>query len=270
MFCAVSDTTNSALKAGSLIADGRVAKGGTTCVMHAQELCLKHALGVAIRKQNHVVVDEFPIGKTLRDNCKVLASKLTDKKVKARWVEAVKISKDTWDVEPTKLCVPNDTQISGTFLLFQSILRSKNLISVLKGHTKYWDVYVDYLLNKEQYNLVAEFTAVMIQTNHLAVASQTEEPGEVAFSWFGISMARLRFKDRNKPYVVVDTTQSWPPNKSFEDLPVAKIPYDLLQEETKTFIQRLINEFDKYFPAPDSDQVIAMILHPIIRGRCLK
>ena len=63
VFRAVSDTTNSALKAGQLIADGRVATGGTTCIMHAQELCLKHALGIAVRKKNNMIIDEFPSGK---------------------------------------------------------------------------------------------------------------------------------------------------------------------------------------------------------------
>ena len=144
IFCAVSNTTNSALKAWESIADGWVANGGTTCIMHAQELCLKHALGVAIRQKNNMIIDNFPAGKNLRDNCKILASKIVDKKVKARWAEAIKISKKTWEVEPTRLCVPNNTQILGTFTLFQSILQAKNLISVMKGHTKYLDVYQEH------------------------------------------------------------------------------------------------------------------------------
>ena len=102
----------------------------------------------------------------------------------------------------------------------------------MKGHTKYLGVYQEHLLSKEQYILVAEFTVVMIQTNHLAVASQTEEPGKVAFSWFEISMAHLQFKDCNKSYEVVDTTQLCPPNKLFEDLPVAMMTYGQLQSET--------------------------------------
>ena len=63
VFCAVSNTTNSALKAGELIADGWVVVGGMTCIMHAQELCLKHALGVAIRKKNNMIIDNFPVEK---------------------------------------------------------------------------------------------------------------------------------------------------------------------------------------------------------------
>ena len=54
-------------------------------------------------------------------------------------------------------------------------------------------------------------------------------------------MAHLQFKDKNKPYVVVDTTQSWPPNKQFEDLPVAMMKYGQLQPETQKFIDRCID-----------------------------
>src|SRR5687768_10010907 len=120
--------------------------------MHAQELCLKHAIGVAVRTENRQIVDSYPKGKALRDKCKLLASKIGDKKAKARWVEAIKISKETWDVVPIKLCVPNNTRISGMFTLFQSILRMKNLISIMKGQSKYLDVYQEHLLSKEQYN----------------------------------------------------------------------------------------------------------------------
>ena len=52
--------------------------------MHAQELVLKHALGLAIQKKGGEVVDSFKVGKNLRDKAKALGSKIMDKKAKGR------------------------------------------------------------------------------------------------------------------------------------------------------------------------------------------
>jgi hypothetical protein len=92
VFRAVNDTASSAIKTGRHVADGRRAIGGTTCQMHAQELTLKHALGLDTRRAGGQVSDSFPAGKDLRDVCKALASKIMDKKSKGRLVEYEKLS----------------------------------------------------------------------------------------------------------------------------------------------------------------------------------
>jgi hypothetical protein len=47
VFRGVNDTTSAALRTGLLLSSGRgPAEKGTTCFMHAQELVLKHALGL--------------------------------------------------------------------------------------------------------------------------------------------------------------------------------------------------------------------------------
>ena len=136
----------------------------------------------------------------------------------------------------------------------------------MKGQTMYLSVYDENLLSREQIRLVAEFVAVMVTTNHLALASQVDEPGEVAFSWFEVTMARSRLKDKAIPNTVVDTTATWAPNKKFESMPTARLAYHQLHTHTQAFIDRLVIELDRYFPAPDSDQLIAMKLHPLIEG----
>jgi hypothetical protein len=68
----VNDTTNSALRTGITISDGRTPiRRGTTCHMHTQELVVGHAMGIRIRKQN-VVTYQFPAAKNLRDKVKLL------------------------------------------------------------------------------------------------------------------------------------------------------------------------------------------------------
>jgi len=265
IFRAVNDTANSALKTGLLISDYRKPDGGTTCQMHAQELVLKHALGLAIRKRNKTVIDSFPAGKNLRDQCKSLASKIMDKKQKNRLVEYNDLSMSTYHVKPCRLLVPNDTRVSGTFTLFTSMLRAKSLLQVLVGASKHTNIYSEHIIDIEKWKLIAEFHAVMSHTNHLAKASQGEDPGEISFSWFEIACCRAHFKNKFSKYKVVDTTQSWAPNTLLDNLPKVSLQYSQMSVTTRQFIDRLIVEFDRYFPRPDSDQLIAMKLHPIMQ-----
>ena len=55
--------------------------------MHAQELVLKHALGLAVRRKNRIIHDQFIEGKAIRDAVRNLLSTVMDKKAKARYKE---------------------------------------------------------------------------------------------------------------------------------------------------------------------------------------
>jgi hypothetical protein len=64
----ISDTTNSALMVGRLIAGMREPTiKGNSCNMHAQELVVVHALGLKKRTLDKVVIDKFPEGLHLRN-----------------------------------------------------------------------------------------------------------------------------------------------------------------------------------------------------------
>jgi hypothetical protein len=63
----------------------------------------------------------------------------------------------------------------------------------------------------------------------------------------------------------VDVSQSWSPDTSFDKLPTVKMGYSMMSPVSQLFINRLIKEFGHYFPCPDSDQLIAMNLHPVIQ-----
>ena len=99
--------------------------------MHAQELVLKHALGLATRKKGGEVVDSFEVGKNLRDKAKALGSKIMDKKAKGRRKEYSEIAKDTYGTELNNILLLNYTWVSGVHMIFESLLRAKSLISLL-------------------------------------------------------------------------------------------------------------------------------------------
>jgi hypothetical protein len=46
--------------------------------------------------------------------------------------------------------------------------------------------------------------------------------------------------------------------------------YNKLTTTSQEFIDRLIDEFQRYFPAPDTDQLVAMHLHPVIQKNCFE
>jgi hypothetical protein len=84
IFRGVNDTTNAALRTGLLISSGRgPTEKGKTCFMHAQELVLKHALGLSTRKgKGGLPNDEFASGVNMRDRVKLWLSRVMDKKSK--------------------------------------------------------------------------------------------------------------------------------------------------------------------------------------------
>ena len=264
VFRSVSDTTNSAVAAGSIISEGRSGRGGgTTCVMHTQELCLKHALGVCVRKRSGVVVDSFEEGKSLRDRVKLFASKVMDKKAKGRFAEYNRVCLDSYRTPALKIALPNDTRVSGTFLLFSDILRARGLILLYEGKTVYSQVYKDCVLKTDEWKLIAEFEAVMRCTNLLALSSQTEIVGEIAFAWLEVINCKARLGPK-RSFNVIDITQTWEPTRSRDEIPCAKVERAQLHPTTRTFIQRLLIEFENYFPHPDGDQLLATNLHPIM------
>ena len=156
--------------------------------MHAVELVLKHALGLVDRRAGGAISDSFQEGKDLRDLCRDLASKVMDKKAKGRFYEFEQLSMKTFQVKPIKLKCPNVTRVSGDFILIVSLLRAKSLVQVLMGESSYTAVYKNYMIGSEQWKMMAEFEAIVTHIHQLAMTSQGNEPGEIAFSWFELSM----------------------------------------------------------------------------------
>jgi hypothetical protein len=238
--------------------------------MHAQELVLKHALGLVTRRKGGQLTDSFPAGCELRDVCKSFATKIMDKKAKGRYLEYEQMSLQTYKVKPVKLKTPNDTRVSGVYSLFSSLLRSKSLCQVLVGASKYLDVYRQCIISNDDWKLIAEFESIMSLTHHLAMVSQSQEAGEIAFSWYEVAMCRYLLKSKTRKFKVIDCTHSWSPDTPFENIPTVRMGYNELTTTSQEFIDRLINEFQRYFPAPDSDQLVAMHLHPVIQKNCFE
>ena len=132
VFHSILDSASAAKKMGEIIAEGRGTHGGgTTCAMHSQELCLKHAMGLVVRRRGGKIVDSFEEGKELRYKGKKLASTLMDKKCKKWFHKMVSISQKVWNMKALNLVTPNETRVGGIYNMFVSILRVKPLLDIM-------------------------------------------------------------------------------------------------------------------------------------------
>ena len=127
VFRAVNNTAMPAIRTGLYVAQDRVAQGKkpTTCMLHAQELVLKHGLGLVARVLPDKTKDTFKEGVKLKAKVKALASKVMDKKAKGRYQDYVRVANLISPCTPNKLALPNSTCVSGVFLLFTSVLRAR-------------------------------------------------------------------------------------------------------------------------------------------------
>ena len=93
--------------------------------------------------------------------------------------------------------------------------------------------------------------------------SQKDDVTSNIFSYFYVAKTRAIIK-RIKELRVFDLDKSWSPKTKVEEIEKAQIKKEDLMEETKVLIDRLGTEFDRYFPRPDSDQLLMMMFHPIM------
>ena len=145
----------------------------------------------------------------------------------------------------------------------------QSLVTLACSDGKFSEQYDKYALKQWEWQLIAEFESVMKSMNLLSLQTQKDEPGEIAFSWLNIQVCRKGL-ELNKDYQVVKFIGTWESRRPREELPQHILTIEHLAEETRTFIKRLIQEFSQYFPRPDGDQVIAMMVHPFMHWNGFK
>ena len=66
------------------------------------------------------------------------------------------------------------------------------------------------------------------------------------------------------PLLAIDVSKSYNCHISRQKLKKIPIKKSRMTHTARMVIDRLITEFDNYFPNPDSDQLLAMKLHPLM------
>ena len=118
-------------------------------------------------------------------------------------------------------------------------------------------------LSREDWLKIAQFKAVTLTMHVLSQTTQSQIPGEIAYSWYYEAEFHACLST-NKKIKFIDTSNSYPCTMPRDKLPLAELEIVKLQQETRQLIVRLLKELDHYFKKPDSDQMISMNLHPIM------
>jgi hypothetical protein len=262
IFRGINDTANNAKKAGTMLAGGRKQHGGTSCGMHTVDLCIKHAIGMNVRKRNRVVTDSFPPGQALKKRIHDFLSATKNKKSKARTTAYFKMCKAILGCTALVLQLPNVTRVSGYYLMVLSALRSKSILTLFAFNSIYKDVLFPLNLTPDEWQKAAEFESVLGQMNVLAMEVQKDDPGAIAFTWLEITMCRRQLASLTS-FKVFDNSKTWTPQTPVSEIPTIEMKREELHADTRELLSRLEKEFNRYLPEPDSDQLMAMVLHPV-------
>ena len=265
ILCGINDTTNSALLTGLLLAEGRApAIRGTTCQMHAQELVVQHSLGLRKRSKGGEIVDKFIPGEILTKKVHILVSKIMDKRSKNKFAKYIEYCSKDLHTEVNRLIIPNDTRVSGVFLMLESILRSRKCVMMYTTVSSERNVYKDINLDDDQWQFIAEIHSILKVMNVLAMTSQQQSVESNCFSYYHAVSARFYLKSSNEFPVIDLKNDQWLPTTEVSKIPTTMVDKEELFDQTKELIERFENEFENYFKAPDSDQILMMVFHPLM------
>ena len=264
IFRGVNDTTNSATLAGRLLQCTNTfvlgVEGRRTCSMHTNDLVTKHATGMVVRKVNNVISDSFDALQAMVKEVKDAGSYLMEKRAKNRWANFVRVGKMV-GFTATKIELPNKTRVSGLYRMLISFLRNRRLIQMSAGDPYFAKDFEEkgLILSTETWQDFAEVEAVLYHANVLAMETQREDEGHIAFSWYEIALARFRLRT-SRQFEVIDTNAAVATEKP-RRVPVKR---ENLQPIAKKLLVRMDNEYERYYTKPDTDQVVAAFSHPVM------
>jgi hypothetical protein len=90
-----------------------------------------------------------------------------------------------------------------------------------------------------------------------------EQAGFNCFAYFCVKKWCRELKTF-KPIYCFDVRSAWVPNCAIADILIIKINRNMLMKDTHVFVDRLVKEYNEYFPEPDSDMVLMMLVHPLM------
>ena len=129
--------------------------------MHGVDLLLEHGTGKTKRTKNKVAVDEFPELENLRRKIYRICTIISNKKKKGLFELYDKFCLQFYGSPAPRIDVPNDTRISGTILMYQKVLRSRNLLTMFCANNIYSSHFVGNEITGEDWKILAEVIAVL-------------------------------------------------------------------------------------------------------------
>ena len=175
----MNDTTNASVATGRLLAgrDG-------TCGMHVANLVADHASGKRVRTEKRIVVDDFPPCENLRVKLRKMIKYVFSKKAKARSINYTSRNA-ALGATVIRIGLDNDTRISGTHRMFQQVLRMRFTLQTY-FNLEAQRVREQHMPSDEEFQMVAQFEAVMRPICDLSFETQTDSRVTAGTQWLDI------------------------------------------------------------------------------------
>jgi hypothetical protein len=283
IYRAANDTTNTSLAIGRLLtADGKQG----TCAMHVVQLAIVHATGMAQRREQGKIVDEFPQCEDLRKKAHAAASYLMEKRAKARYKEFHKLMVGHGRAH-SRIAMPNSTRAAGILIQWESLIKEKfNLVTYWQSNVKAKE------LTEEEFYLIAQMCSVLYPIGLLVKLVQTDRPGAIAYTYFFIFRTWVTYLSNKKWYVPEtrksehpeevsrwDGSYQFPPRrhdgvpikdiasdgkkKKKKFIPLNPVARGKLNPHAKRLLDRLCKEMINYGVTPTNDRMLAMACNPL-------
>ena len=172
--------------------------------------------------------------------------------------------------DPKMIPLPNDTRVSGQFLLVQGSLCCMNGLRLYALKTASFE---PKNLSRQEWKQVAEFEAVMAVGHLLGFDSQSDRPEVAAEMPLRLSLLKTHYEEEDE-WEVVDVTKDWRANASLDELPRLKMTTSeekaeedslpLMSEASRALVKRFVASYAEYFGEINSDRLLAMLVHPLL------
>ena len=272
IYDAVSDTTNSALKASRIIVAGESGDQESVeeskCFMHVASLALEHAVGLRSRSGES---NETTAGKDLFRKMNAIVSFIQGGHHKERAEKEYKEAQDHgW--QTIRFHALSTTRIGYIHILIQDFIRSYFCLDNYFRSKNEEDQSI--MLNPREWQLLVEFESVIRPVVQLAMTSQVDLTCTASMSWLRVIETKIKvlknefivaFPFKGVKYDastqmkdILDTrSKRMTRDRTDNDLPH-------LQPETCELLNRLETELDRYFVKPTVNGLLAMALDPVV------
>ena len=219
---------------------------------------------ILVRKKNKQIVDQCIPLTDLRNKVKNLCSYVMDKQKKNRYAEIKKICESVFHCECVQLELPNVTRVAGFYRMIQSCIRNKYLIEALKTRgQKLLPEICNLSLTDSEWIDVVEIESILKEVTILNMNLQSDNPGRQALTCYEILKTKQILFQEKPEFEVVDLSDPWNPDVSFDNLPRTSYNTDRMGNIALTFLSRLKKEVETYLSHIDSDMKAACLLNPV-------
>jgi hypothetical protein len=205
----MNDTTNSALKAGRLIV-GDDKSENVLCGMHVVELVVGHASGFLERTQGKKVVDHNKPCNKFCNRVRKCVKEFSDRKTKSKMDRYTTFCKTYLGYQPIKIPLPSKTRVAGNFRMYEGLLRSHTAVQryvfqMTKNKEKWFNP--EAFLNAEEWQQLAEYSAIYEKTTSLVMDLQADSAGSLSIAKLQLATCILELGGT----APVEKDQPWDP-----------------------------------------------------------